>query len=313
MKGYIGVTDGDWYRFLRSHPEQQDINFWQPKFTQRFRALTEGEPFFFKLHSPHNFIVGGAYYAGFVALPTSLAWECFGEGNGATSCTEMRRQITKYRRIADDPRDDYTIGCIILSSPFYLAERNWIPTPKDFASNIVRGKGYDLTTGTGKQLWEEVRLMQRVQRLDEQGAGVSTDIAEPDVTYGDPVLMKPRIGQGSFRALVTGVYQRRCAITREKALPVLDAAHIRPISQGGYHALPNGLLFRADVHRLFDAGYVTVTPDYKFRVSRGLKDDFDNGEPYYPYSGKTIVLPERPEHRPDRQLLEWHADEVFRG
>ncbi len=74
MRGYIGVTDGDWYRFLRSHPEQQDINFWQPRFTRNFRALAEGQPFFFKLHSPNNFIVGGAYYAGFVALPTSLAW-----------------------------------------------------------------------------------------------------------------------------------------------------------------------------------------------------------------------------------------------
>ncbi len=155
--------------------------------------------------------------------------------------------------------------------------------------------------------------MQQVQELDERGIGASVEIAEPEVTYGDPVLVKPRIGQGSFRALVTGVYRKRCAITREKALPVLDAAHIRPISQGGKHTLPNGVLFRADVHRLFDAGYVTVTPDYKFRVSRGLKDDFDNGEPYYPYAGETIMLPERPEQRPDRQLLEWHADVVFRG
>jgi putative restriction endonuclease len=30
MKIYIGVTDSDWYRFLRSRPELDEVNFWQP-------------------------------------------------------------------------------------------------------------------------------------------------------------------------------------------------------------------------------------------------------------------------------------------
>jgi len=45
-------------------------------------------------------------------------------------------------------------------------------------------------------------------------------------------------------------------------------------ADGGVHALPNGLLLRADIHRLYDAGYVTVTPDLRFRVSHDLADDF---------------------------------------
>jgi hypothetical protein len=39
----------------------------------------------------------------------------------------------------------------------------------------------------------------------------------------------------------------------------------------------NGLLLRSDIHRLFDKGYVTVTPDHHFEVSRRLKDDFETG------------------------------------
>jgi putative restriction endonuclease len=35
------------------------------------------------------------------------------------------------------------------------------------------------------------------------------------------------------------------------------------------------MLLRADLHRLYDAGYVTVTPDLRFEVSRRLKDEFD--------------------------------------
>jgi len=49
---------------------------------------------------------------------------------------------------------------------------------------------------------------------------------------------------------------------------------VRPYAQGGEHALPNGLLLRAEIHRLYDAGYVTVTPDLRFRVSHDLAGDF---------------------------------------
>ena len=47
-------------------------------------------------------------------------------------------------------------------------------------------------------------------------------------------------------------------------------------------------------------------------VSRRLKDDFDNGEPYYPLAGKVLALPPQLEDRPSREALEWHADVVFR-
>jgi putative restriction endonuclease len=36
---------------------------------------------------------------------------------------------------------------------------------------------------------------------------------------------------------------------------------------------------RTDLHRLFDRGYLGVTPKYTIRMSRRLRDDFDNGEP----------------------------------
>lgn len=94
--------------------------------------------------------------------------------------------------------------------------------------------------------------------------------------------------------------------TRGASVP----AHKRP---GGQHRIDNGLLLRTDIHRLFDRGYVTVTPDHRFRVSRRLKSDFDNGEPYYPLDGREIWVPARLEAQPSREFLEWHADSVFRG
>ncbi len=305
MRMFVGVTDWDWFRFLRDRPDLDELNFWQPSGSSRFRALQIGEPFLFKLHAPRDAIAGGGFFAHFSQLPYRTAWNYFQEKNGAASMSEMQRRIEKYRRVATSPFEDYTIGCIILTQPFFFDESDWIPRPRDFAKNIVRGKGYSLAETTGRRLWDEVQLRLAARQVDREAIAATG-------THGEPTLIRPRLGQGAFRSLIADTYHRRCAITKEKALPALEAAHILPVAEGGQHLVENGLLLRSDVHRLFDSGYVTVTPDYRFRVSHRLKDDFDNGEPYYPFDGDEIERPDRPELRPNRQHLEWHSDTVFR-
>ena len=130
--------------------------------------------------------------------------------------------------------------------------------------------------------------------------------------YGSEQVVRPRLGQGTFRFAVERAYGK-CAVTREHSLPALEAAHITPFTEGGPHELANGLLLRADVHRLFDRGYVTVTPDYRFRVSPRLEHEFHNGRVYYQLEGRRLWLPERPEDRPDPERLARHNDAVFRG
>ncbi len=94
---------------------------------------------------------------------------------------------------------------------------------------------------------------------------------------------------------------------------MLQAAHIRPVTDGGQHRLDNGLLLRSDVHTLFDRGYITVTPQHRILVSRKLKEEFDNGEPYYPFHNQELRLPEHEEERPSAEFLQWHSDTVYRG
>lgn len=302
MRAFVAVTDGDWYRFLAGRPDLDEVNFWQPGGSQEFKALERGEPFLFKLRFPENVVVGGGFFAHFTQLPVSLAWQAFEEKNGSATFAEMRTRIEHLRR-EPPSREDYVIGCVILQDPFFFDRRDWIPAPPDFHPNIVRGRGYDLATPAGRALWDQIVA----RRSAIRGA-----VAEPErPVYGEPALVTPRLGQGTFRVLVTDVYGRRCAVTREKALPVLEAAHIRPVSDGGTHRIDNGVLLRSDVHTLFDRGYVTVTPDYRLRVSAKLKSDFDNGEHYYQFDGEQIWVPPAPEVRPAREYLEWHADTVF--
>lgn len=307
MRAYVGITDKDWFDLLRSQPGIDEVNFWKPGGTAGFSAINVGEPFLFKLHHPYSYIVGGGFFTYFSRLPMSLAWEAFGVKNGARTFDEMRRRIVRYRRTSAETREDFSIGCIILAQPFFFDERDWIAAPASFHSNIVQGKRYDLEHEEGLALWDAVRVS-----LVSSPARVAERAVEPAM-FGEPVPVRRRLGQGAFRVLVTDTYERRCAVTREKTLPVLEAAHIRPVTGGGKHAVENGLLLRSDVHTLFDRGYVTVDPTGQFRVSPRLKQDFDNGAHYYQMAGSSIWLPSGAEQRPSREALEWHADTVFLG
>jgi putative restriction endonuclease len=138
-------------------------------------------------------------------------------------------------------------------------------------------------------------------------------LAEEQARYGEPVLVRPRLGQGAFRVFVTDNYQRRCAVSGERKLPALDAAHIRPFADGGAHEASNGILLRRDNHSLFDAGYVTISPDLNFEASRRIREDFENGRQYYALHGQAIQSPLDPKLRPNRSALVWHNENLFRG
>jgi putative restriction endonuclease len=312
LRAYVGVTDNDWFRFLRSQPGIDEVNFWQPSGGTQFRALLPGQPFLFKLHRPENFIVGGGFFAHFSLVPARLAWESFGIKNGAPDFDQMWLRIARYRRGELDPHSDPVVGCIILVDPFFFDDRDWIPAPADFSANIVRGKGYDLAVSPGREIWNEVMARRSMPQEPTLRPVSGRDRAlEDQPVYGSPALVKQRLGQGAFRVLVTDLYERRCAVTGERALPVLQAAHIKPISQDGRHRTSNGLLLRSDIHTLFDRGYLTITPDRRFQVSRRLKTDFNNGEEYRKFAGRELWVPASTEDQPDPELLEWHADTVF--
>jgi putative restriction endonuclease len=308
VDGCVAITDNDWLRFLRSRAPLPEVNFWRPGGNAAFRALSPGEPLLFKLHRPENFVVGGGFFAHFAMLPVSLAWETFSEAKGARTFAEMRERVERYRRVPPDPRANYQIGCVILEDPFFLPNDNWLTAPADFHLSTQGGKTYDLSCGIGKELWANLDIERQVATaVAEQPAMIDGPL------YGAERLTKMRLHQGAFRIIVTDAYERRCAITGEKALPVLEAAHIRPVANGGEHRADNGILLRSDVHTLFDRGYIGVKPDLKILVSSRLKTDFDNGETYYQFGGQALRDTSRSIDRPSPDCVEWHCDMVYRG
>jgi putative restriction endonuclease len=307
MNIYIGITDFSWYQKLISIPNIDEVNFWQPGGNRQFNVLKKGELFLFKLHSPRNFIVGGGFFAYSNILPLSLAWDSFAEKNGVDSITEMRRRIEFYRKQNHSQILDYPIGCILLEQPFFFLEDEWISIPPDWKSSIVQGKTYNTETELGKKLWNDVRIRLQGQHyfLDQQTQ------TESSQRYGQPTTIMPRLGQGSFRVIVTDGYNRRCAITQERTLPVLEAAHIKPYNLNGPHEISNGILLRSDLHKLLDKGYITFTPEHHLEVSRRIREEFENGRDYYALHGNKLRLPQNTDSWPKSEYLNWHNENVF--
>ncbi|MGQ0613484.1 MAG: HNH endonuclease [Planctomycetaceae bacterium] len=306
MRGYVGVTDYDWYRFLREREGLREVNFWQPSGGRAFRAIEKSEPFFFKLKAPYNAIAGFGLFVGHEVIPDWRAWEDFGAANGAPDYATMRRRIEQYLPPARlGLKCSYPIGCLMVAEPVFFERDDWVPQPRDWPRHVVQGKRYDMTVGEGARIWKEC--------LDRAAVTRPEFVSEGDAPrFGPGRLVQPRLGQGSFRVSVAHAYANACAVTTEHSMPVLEAAHIKRYADGGAHAVCNGILLRSDLHRLFDSGYVTVTPDYRFEVSPRLRDEWNNGHSYYGWHGQAILLPRTQADRPDKALLAWHNEHKFR-
>jgi len=310
--GAIAPTDFGWYESLSRRGSWNEVNFWTPSTHFAFRA-GEFSPFLFKLKAPHNAICGFGYFARYSPLPDWLAWSCFAEGNGYASLASMREKISEIRRRMRYVGTERVaeVGCIVVVNVSFFTPGEWIPQPTDWPPRNLRPMRYDLEQGDGARVW--AACLDRASSYERPEIEDAVRVSEVASRYGSPVVVRPRLGQGAFRVAVTDAYERACAVTGEHSLPALEAAHIRPFAQEGPHMVNNGLLLRADLHRLFEQGYVSIASDNRLEVSERLRADYNNGKTYYPLRGTPVTMPRIVRERPDPALLRWHHETVFLG
>lgn len=294
MRVFVGVTDNDWFAFLAARPDIADLNVWRPS-GQPFTALAEGAPCLIKLHAPLQFIVGGGFFARSLALPLTPAWDTFGPGNGPPTCEARARRVARSRRGPSDPLANPVIPCIILSGPFVLPQERRLAVTAGFSSTIGVGTGYAYAA------------------QDPDGRALLDAVTAQRVPVPTSASAAAQLGQGAFHAVVTVASGRRCSVTGEKTLPVLEAAHVQPSASGGPHAGDHGLL-RSNLHRRFDLGYVTVDPDdRRVLVSRRIRDEVENGRPSCALEGQALREPVPGCGPVSTERRRGQAEQVFRG
>jgi putative restriction endonuclease len=199
----------------------------------------------------------------------------------------------------------------VLREVVFLPHLHWLAWDRDqeWSQRVVAYKGYDLNTGPGLALADLLRLPYAAPAPDLAPTFSPLSVRERPAMYRS---VAERVGQGTFRARLMVAYEGQCAVTGERALPVLEAAHIQEYMGPASNHPQNGLLLRADLHRLFDRGYVTITSELRFEVSSRLTSEFENGKIYYALAGSPIRVPKNAEARPSLAALRWHAEHVFR-
>lgn len=313
LPAVVANTDLRWFEHFRPADELRvidEVNFWRPAAQGEFRALIPGEPLFFRLKSPINAIAGFGFLAVQTRLSVAMAWEFFGEKNGDPTQARFEDRINGYRRRLNRPVED-PLSCLVLRDAVFLPSSAWRSWQADegWQRNVVAYKGYDLTTGPGQLL--DSLLRQSHPNAVPDLLPDFTPLESDARLYREAVSVQ-REGQGTFRLRLLRAYHEQCAVTGEHAVPVLEAAHIQSYLGPASNHPQNGLILRSDLHRLYDAGYVTVTPDLRLEVSPRLREEYENGKAYYAMAGRQVRVPSDLRLAPSRDALLWHAEKVFR-
>lgn len=129
------------------------------------------------------------------------------------------------------------------------------------------------------------------------------------------VTVRQRVNQNFFRMSVLASYKNTCCITGINTPELLIASHIKSwaVSDENEKTNPcNGLCLNALHDKAFDRGFLTVTPDYKIKISEKITDIFEGltVEKFFnTYAGKQIILPEK--FLPNKKFLLYHNENVF--
>ena len=298
----VAVTLPQWAHYFREHPLQTEMNFWRPGGTGT--RVEPGTPWLFLLDYE---IIGCANVEVAYPLPLFKAWEYFETSNGFETREEFFQAIGEIRRRKGASTDPTTvIGCVGLTNPqFFIRPIEFKKFQGDWRFRNT-AKIFNLLTENGAKLWAEVEQRLKSDPLFttiDKTMSISMEVRRSQLV---------RLGQGGFRSRVTQAYGARCAVSGERSLPALEAAHIKPFAIVKTHEITNGLLLRADLHKLFDAGYVSVSPDKRFHVSAALRDDYMNGRVYYEFAGVELRDAENPLERADPRYLDWHYSTIFK-
>ena len=292
-KAAISPTDLDWFHQLRAESLEDDvINFWTPT-PWNLKKISRGDNYYFMLKSPIRKIGGYGKFLEYKIMKASEAWKIYGRYNGVENLSELIDRTSKYaskhstKTITNDPK----IGCIILEKPIFFEDTDFIK-PEDlgttFAKQIVTIKIFE--EGKKKIKAEPIIEIRKGFKLVKGGKGKRRKVTQ-----------KERKNQDKFRKDVLKAYNNKCSITGIKQKEVLEAAHIQQYINEESNYIENGLCLRADIHKLFDSGLISIDKNYKVVISPLLEKTA-----YKKIKGKKIRLPKEKSHYPSSEALRYH-------
>ena len=128
-------------------------------------------------------------------------------------------------------------------------------------------------------------------------------------------LVKTRVNQNFFRSSVLSSYYQKCCVTGIEIPDFLVASHIIPWRSNKEQRMNprNGLCLNSIHDKAFDKGFLTVTTDYKIKISDAIFEHKENesiSDFFLKYNTQKISLPDK--FFPSQEFLEYHNNNIFR-
>ena len=216
----------------------------------------------------------------------------------------------------DDP-DDPTHAFVELRGYFEL------PRPVPLGETAVSGRSLQSAVREiRRDVAEDILRMGLADLALASSAAVREGLVDVSLPIGQldrpvrEVISNRLVRDASFRLrVVEQVYRGRCALTGIKMTngngrAEADAAHIRPVANGGPDYVRNGLALTKTVHWAFDRGLISLADDGRILAVESALDD-----PLRKLIaiGGQAILPSDPLDRPHPSFLQWHRQNVFKG
>ena len=127
-------------------------------------------------------------------------------------------------------------------------------------------------------------------------------------------MVKVRVNQAFFRSSILASYNNTCCITGIKQNELLIAGHIKPwgIDEKNRLNPQNGIAINALHDRAFETGLITISSDFKVKISSVLKSqnrDQTIQDYFLKYDNRPIILPSK--YLPDKEFLDYHFTNRF--
>ncbi len=130
----------------------------------------------------------------------------------------------------------------------------------------------------------------------------------------ESILVSRQKRDRQFARMVKRAYGGRCAISglalrNGGGRPEVEAAHIRPVADGGPDVVRNGIALSGTLHWMFDRGLISVADDMRILVSHNKVPPDAAQRLIRPE--QRLLLPENPRHHPHPEYLRYHREEIF--
>lgn len=165
--------------------------------------------------------------------------------------------------------------------------------------------------------WDVLSYISEKLIAELQGNSIEEPLDITSIPEGAEKIseVKQRVNQSFFRHSVLTSYNNCCCITGLNSSNLLIASHIKPWSKSNSAEKTNpcnGLCLNALHDKAFDKGLITVTSNYKIKVSSKISDIYQGAavENYFGrYNNESIIMPEK--FAPDKEFLQYHNDMIF--